>query len=344
MSDNFRLELKDGAPPVLHAAPMAAGDLASGSAWLREHCETIRGLIQQHSHLLVRGLPIRDAHAFSSLRNGLIGIPARNAEKTAPRTHFVDEVYSSTDLPAGHTLGMHNENSYCLEFPGMIAFACLVAPETGGETSVADGREIQRMIPPELLDRFRRLGWMLTRNFHPGIGLSWSDAFGGSTRDELEVYCKDNAIGLHWIQGDRLRATQRRSALVHHPETGREVWFNHITFWNRWFLEDEIRDVLLDSYGDDGLPFETTFGDGTPITREEAGVLRHAYDTSKRRTPYQVGDVLLVDNLLAVHGREPYRGPRQVVVSMGIPLHLHDCRPTAPPGPFALPTVNSATA
>ena len=94
--------------------------------------------------------------------------------------------------------------------------------------------------------------------------------------------------------------------------------------------------MLLDSYGDDGMPFETTFGDGTPLTREEAQALREAYARCERRESYRVGDVLLVDNLLAVHGREPYRGPRQIVVSMGLPLHLSDCRPTVSPGPFAL--------
>jgi alpha-ketoglutarate-dependent taurine dioxygenase len=32
--------------------------------------------------------------------------------------------------------------------------------------------------------------------------------------------------------------------------------------------------------------------------------------------PWQAGDVMVIDNILAMHGRKPYRGPRRIVVAM----------------------------
>jgi alpha-ketoglutarate-dependent taurine dioxygenase len=32
--------------------------------------------------------------------------------------------------------------------------------------------------------------------------------------------------------------------------------------------------------------------------------------------PWQKGDILMVDNMLAAHGREPFTGPRKIMVAM----------------------------
>ncbi|MFY1676223.1 MULTISPECIES: TauD/TfdA family dioxygenase [unclassified Streptomyces] len=48
------------------------------------------------------------------------------------------------------------------------------------------------------------------------------------------------------------------------------------------------------------------------------------------RRAWRPGDLLLVDNVLAAHGRDPFRGARKIVVAMGDPTPLADCRPTPP--------------
>ncbi len=46
---------------------------------------------------------------------------------------------------------------------------------------------------------------------------------------------------------------------------------------------------------------------------------RSAIDRETRRFDWRVGDVLILDNMLAQHGREPFRGPRRILTIMSTP-------------------------
>ena len=37
--------------------------------------------------------------------------------------------------------------------------------------------------------------------------------------------------------------------------------------------------------------------------------------------PWQQGDLMVLDNMLAAHGRSPYVGARQIAVAMGQPMN-----------------------
>ena len=116
--------------------------------------------------------------------------------------------------------------------------------------------------------------------------------------------------------------------MVRHPLTGQRCWFNQIAFLNERTLDPEIREYLVDVYGEDGLPFNTCFGNGDPIGDDVVRLLNETYEASTVREPWQAGDLLLVDNVRTAHSREPYSGPREVLVAMADPVRLADCSPT----------------
>jgi len=98
-----------------------------------------------------------------------------------------------------------------------------------------------------------------------------------------------------------------------HPVTGERLWFNHIAFWHLSSLEPNLRDFMLKDFGEDGLPFASYYGDGTPIEDEVIEEMRVAYDAEKIAFPWEVGDILILDNMLIAHGREPYKGDRLIL-------------------------------
>ncbi|MGW6503239.1 TauD/TfdA family dioxygenase [Nonomuraea angiospora] len=320
------IAVEPGRPALLNTP--AFGTLTEACAWLAAVKPMLRAGLDEHGALFLRGLPVCTAQDFAAVRDTLVDTRAAYKEKATPRSGFGDDVFSSTDLPAAHRIHMHNENSYTLTFPGTLIFGCLTAPAEGGATPVADVRKVLARLPGDLVARFRTTGWCLTRNFGDHLSLDWRTSFSAKTRQDVERYCAENLIAYEWHDEDRLRTTQVRSAIVRHPRTGAEVWFNHVAFWSEWSLDPDIREVLIDESGPGGLPFNTSIGDGTPLTEEEIALINAAYDAEIVRESWQAGDVMIVDNVLAAHGRDPFHGERRIVVAMGDPVALADCAPT----------------
>ncbi|MFH8475458.1 TauD/TfdA family dioxygenase [Streptomyces sp. NPDC018000] len=317
------VELEPGRPPLLRAD--ATGDALS---WAAEHRDALRAVVAEHGSVLVRGLGLREAAetgaVFARLATGLM----TEKEVFAPRQTYSDGVYSSSKWPPNQPMCMHHELSYTLEFPGLMMFACLSAPTDGGATAVADSPTVLDALPAELTERFERQGWVLTRSYNDEIGASIAEAFGTDDRGAVESYCRANAITFEWQPDGGLRTRQRRSAVVRHPVTGRRCWFNQIAFLNEWTMAPEVREYLVDVYGVDGLPFNTRYGNGDPIGEDVVQLLNSVYEANTAREPWQAGDLMLVDNVRTAHSREPFEGPREVLVAMADPVRLADCSPT----------------
>ena len=311
-----------GRPALLQTAPTA-----DPAGWVAAHRDALRGAVAEHGALLVRGLGLRDT-ATVAATFWQAGSLMAEREAFAPRHHHGHGVYASTKWPPNQPMCMHHELSYTTEFPGLMLFACLTPPASGGVTGVADAPTVLDALPRDLVARFEREGWMLTRTYNDEIGASWEEAFGTGDRAAVEQYCQANGIAFQWGADGELRTRQRRSAVVRHPVTGQRCWFNQVAFLNQWTLDPDVREYLVEVYGDEGLPFNTRFGNGDPIGEDIVALLNSVYEAHTQREPWQAGDLMLVDNVRTAHSREAYTGEREVLVGMADPVQLADCAPT----------------
>ncbi|MEV6133405.1 TauD/TfdA family dioxygenase [Streptomyces violaceusniger] len=338
MSTGLNWQTEPGAPATVRAPELT--DAAEARAWLAAVHGELRAGLHTHGAVYVRGLPVHSVADFALVRDELIPSRTPYREKATPRSDYGADVFSSTDLPAAQRIRMHNENSYTLTFPGLLLFGCLTAPDHGGATAVADCREVLRNIPEELVARMRAGGWTLNRSYSEHLSIDWRTAFAAGSGRAVERYCEEHLISCAWQADGTLRTTQLRPGIIRHPRTGDEVWFNHLAFWNAFSLDEDVRETLLSECGPAALPFNTGFGDGAPPTAEDIDALNHAYDKATVRRTWRPGDLLLVDNILAAHGRDAFRGDRKIVVAMGEPVELADCCPTVAPSPTPGPVIH----
>ncbi len=312
------VELQDGRPPVLRVDP--SGD---AMRWVSEQRNALHSAVVEHGALLVRGLGLRDAAGAEAVFRQL-GDLMTETEGFAHRERIAQGLYTASKWPSNQQMCMHHELSYASKLPSLMLFACLVAPATGGATPVADGPSVLEALPVDLVKRFERSGWLLVRNYGGEIGTTVAEAFGTDDRRAVERHCRVRAIRFEWQGDGALRTWQQRSAVVCHPMTGRRCWFNQVAFLSEWTMAPELRDYLVEVCGEDGLPFATRFGDGEPIGPDIVQAINEAYEAHTIREAWQAGDLLLVDNIRTAHGREPFEGPREVLVALADEVH----RPT----------------
>lgn len=321
------LEREPGQPAILRIR--GTDDPAR---WATEAREGLSAALVEHGAVMIRGLKLRDTADVTAVLEQLDVEPVTERETFAQRKTYTPGVHSASPWPPNQPMCMHHELSYTLDFPGLMLFACLTEPTVGGATCLADAAAVLDALPRDLVDRFEQEGWLLTRNYNDEIGATLTEAFGTADRDVIESYCRAHAITFAWRPDGSLRTAQRRSAVVHHPVSGRRCWFNQIAFLNEWTLAPEVREYLVDEYGADGLPFNTRYGDGDPLDEEVVRLINSVYEDHTVRVPWQAGDVLAVDNVRTAHSREAYEGPRDVVVAMASPTRLDTSSPTLEAG------------
>ena len=310
--------LMEGSGPLpLLVEPTVEGvDL---TAWAASQREFVAASLKQHGGILFRNFGVTTPGEFEQFARVVCGELLEYRYRSTPRTRISGDIYSSTEYPAGEHIPLHNEMSYTSSWPMKIAFCCAQPAEEGGETPIADSRRVYTRIAPHVRELFARKRVMYVRNYGRRLDLPWQDVFQTDDRAEVEAYCQRASIEFEWKGDDGLRTRQVCQAVATHPQTSEEVWFNQAHLFHTSNLRPEVRESLLASCREEDLPRNAYFGDGSPIADSLADEVREAYRHETVSFPWRRGDVLLLDNMLAAHGRTPFRGARQILVGMAEP-------------------------
>lgn len=299
---------------------------------IHEHAPELKKKMQQYGGLLFRKFPIHNEEDFGKIiKNIQIGNFVDYIGGDSPRNKIRDGIYTSTEAPPSIKIPLHNELSFVKRYPKYICFYCQVPPAEKGETIIADARKIYQSIDPDVKRRFETKSLKYVSCYYYKSNVmnlvnklqrshkSWIDVFETEDKQEVERKCKENEFEYKWHQNDWIQIAQHRPASIDHPETKEKVWFNqaHLYDFNPKLLGPaRYVGAKLFYIRKHMRLHEIYFGDGAKIPRND---LYHILETLDKHTiafPWHKGDVMILDNVLAMHGRAAFSGKRRVLTAM----------------------------
>ncbi|MBW4678524.1 MAG: amino acid adenylation domain-containing protein [Microcoleus vaginatus WJT46-NPBG5] len=284
--------------------------------WAKNNREFIETKLLQHGAILFRGFNEPIVSVFEQFALSLC--PQLFGEYgDLPREGVSEKVYGSTPYPADKAILFHNESSHLHRWPLKIWFFCVQPAQQGGETPIVDCRKVYQLLDPKLIEIFTQKQLVYVRNYTDGLDVSWQEFFRTTDKAVVEDYCRQAAIEFEWKENNGLRTKKMRPAVTKHPKTGEMVFFNQLPLHHVSCLDPDVRASLLSVFGEENLPRNVYYGDGTPIKDSVIEEIQAVYQEAAVTFPWQAGDILMLDNMLAAHSRNPFTGSRKIVVAMG---------------------------
>ncbi|KAF1812392.1 taurine catabolism dioxygenase TauD [Eremomyces bilateralis CBS 781.70] len=323
-------ELGEPFPPGT-VTPLALRPSTGDNITLDNSIETIKSLQAQdglltkklalHGTLLFRGIPIHDANDFSRFAHAFGYKPHEIIGIVVNRPELAPNVAPANEAPKEVLIYNHNESPQVPHAPEYIFFYNHRAPVVGGESPISSSLELfhraQQEIP-EFIEELGEKGILSTVVYKLGQqyvgGSTLRQAFGkeiidgddaATQRAKIEAqiarYGRGKYTTWEWQDDETLVLTHRLPAIRTQPGTDLPTLFTGLAaYWKNKLNEGTAR----------GRPSPTQqlYGDGTPIPEKYLEHLVKITDETRVLHKWQRGDVLVYDNIISQHGRQPWEG------------------------------------
>lgn len=292
-------------------------DNAMGADYFSKNREKIRSELLQYGAIWFRGFDLmqsvngnREMHEALELDPCLDPLHSSGLRKFASER---DALYEEVNKPSlrQHYIGLHNEST-AKRTAAYAAFVCFQrATEGGGRFLVADGAAILAELKTETLEKLydRKVRISVSNLDIPPVlpgpvkegikGLVGAAVFPKFDMDLEMMYERDGKPG-------RLQALENvESPINRHPVTGMPVWFSNAHNHAR-----KLRDRRPCGVPEVGMT-EVFYADTLePLDLEDCMEIKRASEKHITALAMEPGDVLLVDNYRALHGRDVFQGDR----------------------------------
>jgi alpha-ketoglutarate-dependent taurine dioxygenase len=301
-----------GGLPLVLTPDAPIGDLPG---WVEAQREALEAALLRHGAVLFRDFGPADAAAFEAFAEAISpGLYGEYGD--LPKQDGGRNTYRSTPYPEKQMILFHNESAHQPRWPRRQFFFCERPSPVGGATPIVDCRAMLRALPAPLVEAFERKQLMYVRTFTRGLDVPWREFFRTDDRREVEARCEAEGVQYEWLPNDELQTRTVCPAVIAHPRTGERAFFNQVQLHHVSCLDADVRLDLLDLAGPRRMPRQAYFGDGSEIGDEAMATIGAAYERCAVRFAWRKGDVLMLDNMLVAHARDPFSGPRKIVVAM----------------------------
>ncbi|KAJ5194328.1 Taurine catabolism dioxygenase TauD/TfdA [Penicillium cf. griseofulvum] len=282
--------------------------------------------LARHGTLLFRNLPIHNAEDFSKFAHTFGYKPHEIIGIVVDRPLLALNVAPANEAPKEVLIYSHNESPQVPHAPEYIFFYGHHAPSNGGESPISSSLELfnraQQEIPEfigELAEKgvLSKVTYRVEKQYEGGSTLK--QAFGKEIQDgddeetkrrkveaQIVRYGRGEHTTWEWTD-DGLVLTHRLPVIRTQPGTNLPTLFTGLAaYWKRTQFDNEVRKKVT----------QQLFGDGTPIPDKYLAHLARITDEIRVLHRWQEGDVLVYDNIIAQHGREPWQGEQSDRVIM----------------------------
>jgi alpha-ketoglutarate-dependent taurine dioxygenase len=303
--------------------------------WLREQRGRLQHERDRYGGVLLRGFANIDTpRAFAAVLEVIAPALMDYVGGSAPRRKVHGRVTTASQLPEHFSLALHQEMAYQEQRPDALALFCEVEPAVDGETPLADARVVTSRLDSGVRRRFEEGGVQVCRalpsvdepGYESSVPRPWQAVLGTRDRREADDVARDFGWRNEWQSDGSLKLWQQLlPAFREHPRTRERVWANQVHYHTP---ECMLRWALRDGRSQDAEHF-------TRLMREQPELLDYVYHANGQRIRsedaehvwdvlvqseiplrWRRGDVLLLDNVLAMHGRRSFKGARSILVGL----------------------------
>ncbi|MDG2334733.1 MAG: TauD/TfdA family dioxygenase [Myxococcota bacterium] len=304
-----------GAFPLAYRSESEGAGLTDAIAWVRDNARAHLSEASAHGAVLFRGFPLRSLEDFDLLVSAfdLPGFAYDDSLSNAVRVNHSKRVFSANEAPPEATINLHHEMAQTPLYPSRLFFYCQKPAEVGGATSICRSDILwERLLveAPKFATACREKG-LRYRHTMPevedpdsGMGRSWKSTFSASNRAEASERMLELGYTGEWLDDGCLRVTSPPLPAVRELGGGRTAFFNQlIAAFTGWRDRRNTPEASI------------LHGDGTPLDVAGAELAASLGEQLSFDVVWEPGDMVLIDNLVTMHGRRTFQGTRSVLAS-----------------------------